>query len=116
MRVVGDDGFGPANDERVVGWRKLHVVVVDATVPVLGARALHEAFGGLDGTDGTDGREDEIRKFGQEVRSPSVLVIGHRQLLMFQIELSDRSGHTVAWTTVLARTSPRDVDTVMYPS
>lgn len=115
MRVVSDDGFCSADDERVIGRRKLHVVVVDAAVPVLGAGAFHEAFRGLDGTDGTDGREDEIGKFGQQVRSPSVLV-GNGQLLMFQIELSDRSEHTVAWTTVLARTSPRGVDTVMYPS
>lgn len=49
------------------------MVVVDAAVPVLGAGAFDEAFWGLDRTDGASGREDQVRIFGEKVRSPSVL-------------------------------------------
>lgn len=71
--VVRNDGLRAADYERVVGRRQLHVVVVDAAVPVLGAGAFDEAFWGLDRTDGASGREDQVRIFGEKVRSPSVL-------------------------------------------
>lgn len=62
------------------------MVVVDTAVPVLGAGAFHEAFRGLDRTDGTDGREDQVRIFWEQVRSPSVLVNGAYQLFIIQLE------------------------------
>lgn len=58
VRVVRDDGLRTADYERVVGWGQLHVVVVDAAVPVLGTGAFDEAFWSLDRTDGADGREN----------------------------------------------------------
>lgn len=63
MRVVRDNGLRTADYQRVIGWGKLDVVVVDAAVPMLGAGAFDEALRGLDCTDGTDRREDEIGKF-----------------------------------------------------
>lgn len=49
------------------------MVVVDAAVPVLGTGAFDEAFWRLDSPDGAGGREDQVRIFGEEVRSPSIL-------------------------------------------
>ena len=74
MWVVRDDGLRAADDERVVGWWELDVIIVDTAVPVLGTGAFDEAFRGLDRTDGTDGREDQVRIFWEQVRGPSVLV------------------------------------------
>lgn len=62
------------------------MVVVNTAVPVLGAGAFDEAFRGLDRTDGTDGREDQVRIFWEQVRSPSVLVNGAYQLFMLQLK------------------------------
>ena len=47
-------------------------------IPMLGASALDEAFGGLDGGYDTTVGPDELGKFREEVRGPSICCVDNR--------------------------------------
>lgn len=88
-RVVGDDRFGTTQGDYIKRCRKLQVIVPDFSVPVLRTGVLDEALGCLYGAYSTNTRQDDIRVFGQKMRSPGIL---SNQLLL----LIWRSG--VSWT------------------
>lgn len=80
---------------------------------MLGTSVLHEPLGSLDGCYCASTWEDEVFEFRKQVRCPSVLRTHHQLVVFVRLVTMPL---TVAWMTVFARTGPRSVFTVIYPS
>lgn len=73
VRIVSNYGFRATDDDCIVRWRQLDVVVVDICVVVLCSCMLDESLWSRDGTNGAETWEDQIGEFWKQMRSPAIL-------------------------------------------